>query len=91
MNNGGPVYPLAKRLVWAPDAEITYSSEGITLLDYFAGQALAGWLASFAQDAEHPASAIMLEKHPHAVENIARFSYDLAKAMLDEREKRSAT
>lgn len=51
---------------------------GMTLLDYFAGCALTGWLASYGVEAEHPC-AIGLGA------NIARLSYEMAEEMLKHR------
>lgn len=48
---------------------------GMTLRDYFAGQALAGWLASFGpDDAVKPAGC-------------AEFAYEVADAMLEARKQ----
>jgi hypothetical protein len=61
------------------------------LRDYFAGQALAGWLASFDGGAPHPASVQRYgdrEKAQARCDAIAVFSYRLADAMLRAREKR---
>ena len=56
-------------------------SEGMTLLDYFAGQALTTakttW-SSIVKDGE---------LHPDHYKKMAKISYDIAQAMLDEREK----
>lgn len=51
-----------------------YEGIGLTLLDYFAGQALAGSEANTDCDWDD--------------ESIANFSYNRAEAMLEEREKR---
>jgi hypothetical protein len=55
---GGPAFPT--------NGGVTY--KGMTLLDYFAGQALVGMRGSSNE--------------------VARWSYDQAEAMLKEREKR---
>lgn len=52
---------------------------GMTLRDWFAGQALSGWLASFGPDTAHPAD---MRGREQACANVARFSYVLADAML---------
>ena len=54
--------------------------EGMTLRDYFAAKALAGWLASYGSDSAHPVST------DHA-KTVAAFSYAIADAMLAAREK----
>ncbi len=48
--NGGPAFPAKKPLTMAGG----YDSQGMSLRDWFAGQALAGWLASYG-DRPHPA------------------------------------
>lgn len=65
-NNGGPAFPgcvrnSAKKLTRHP---------GMTLRDYFAGQALAGWLASFPPDCGVKAK------------QCAELAYELADAMI---------
>jgi hypothetical protein len=59
------------------DADGIYlPQEGMTLRDYFAGHAVAGWLASFPHDAEDVDAP-----------SIATFVYEIADAMLKERAK----
>ncbi|EFN8927562.1 hypothetical protein JBO41_17455 [Enterobacter asburiae] len=65
-NNGGPAFP-------------TQGYEGVTLRDYFAAKALAGWLASFPGDDVHPVVSGVAEK-------IAEQAYALADAMIKARE-----
>lgn len=48
---------------------------GMTLRDWFAGQALSGWLASFGPD-----DAVKAEQ-------VAKFSYEIADAMISIREE----
>ena len=66
--DGGPAFPCT-------DAK-GFVSEGMSLRDYFAGQALAGQLG----DPDGEINAIL----------IARWSYAYADAMLAEREKERA-
>jgi hypothetical protein len=66
INNGGPAFP-------TPDPSDNW---GMTLRDWFAGQALAGWLASFA--------GMSVSMKP---ENMALEAYQFADAMLAERVK----
>lgn len=66
-NNGGPAYP-------------TQGYEGLTLRDYFAAKAMQGWLASYPEGIEHPAT----NQHDFI---IAGLSYLMADAMLKAREK----
>lgn len=53
--------------------------QGMDLRDFFAGQALQGWLASFEEGANHPGSA------SDRADSIARLSYVLADAMMKAR------
>ena len=56
----------------------------ITLRDWFAGQALAGWMATYSDTSEHPAT---LESSDTVyAENIAQSSYLIADAMIKARE-----
>jgi hypothetical protein len=70
--------------------------EGMSLRDYFAAKALAGWLASFDGDTPHPAVLLgaddevetKQERARRRCASLAQMSYDLADAMLAERGKR---
>ena len=64
-NDGGPAIPCT-------DAK-GFTSEGMSLRDYFAGQALAGMLADETKQGSRG--------------NYAEDAYDIADAMLAEREK----
>lgn len=66
-NNGGPAYP-------------TQGYEGLTLRDYFAGQAMQGWLASYPESTQHPVDT-------HHEKMVAELSYLMADAMLKAREE----
>ncbi|HBQ5641996.1 TPA: hypothetical protein L7572_002044 [Klebsiella variicola] len=66
-NNGGPAYP-------------TQGYEGLTLRDYFAGQAMQGWLASYQESEQHPVAT-------HRENMVAELSYLMADAMLKAREE----
>ncbi|EKZ6514940.1 TPA: hypothetical protein ACYEM3_000754 [Klebsiella pneumoniae] len=66
-NNGGPAYP-------------TQGYEGLTLRDYFAGQAMQGWLASYPESNQHPVAT-------HHENMVAELSYLMADAMLKAREE----
>lgn len=59
-------------------------SQSLTLRDWFAGQALTGWLASFGPDVPHPSRAA---KGDQIVAEMASEAYILADAMLAERAK----
>lgn len=60
--NGGPAFPAASTIVMA---------DGMTLRDYFAAKAMAGFLASYADAPTY--------------EQLATFAYQCADAMLAER------
>lgn len=67
--NGGPAFPIQN------------GDTGMSLRDYFAAKAIAGWLASFGDDVTHPADSA----DSHCAETIARMSYRMADAMLKAR------
>lgn len=75
--DGGPAYPT---LYIEPEYGSSYG--GMTLRDYFAGQALAGYLASPRNKFTH-----QLDVDPEQLNMgvITRDAYDLADAMLAER------
>ena len=68
-NDGGPAFPSEGEGHGNPQ----YHSPGMTLRDYFAGQALAGFMS---------AKPMMFDP-----EQDAKYFYDLADAMLKAREK----
>ena len=75
-NTGGPAFPHVTRQVY-DNCTQRITDGGMTLRDYFAGQALAGqgtWIPPMKIGEGH-------------IEAKARFAYDLADAMLAEREK----
>lgn len=72
--DGGPAFPRDGH----PDKN-DFPQSGMTLRDYFAGQALAGWLASFGPDHEVPAGP--------STRIVACQMYDLADAMIAAREE----
>jgi len=71
MKDGGGIFPVLDKMDYG--SHFVYKTIGITLRDYFAGQALTGLLADTRRDA--------------APEDFARIVYRLADAMLAEREK----
>lgn len=58
---------------------------GMTLRDWFAGITLQGWMASFGPEAKHPGESSLNDT---GVDEIAKASYQLADAMLRQREKK---
>ncbi len=72
-NNGGPAFPLG-------DADGRVTQEGMTLRDWFAGQALAGHLASQSRD-------IGFYQGSDSFEKMASDAYRTADAMLKQREE----
>ena len=72
-NNGGPAFPCDR--IPTPTGGRVITSDGMTLRDYFAAKAMQGM---FASDTE--GSVIETKKK-------AQFAYEMADAMLAEREK----
>ena len=74
MNDGGPAFPFWRSWENERKGYIEYEgSDGMTLRDYFAGQALAGICASVPGNHHVPANA-------------AREAYEFADAMLRARQ-----
>jgi hypothetical protein len=71
-NTGGPAFPIQGQPFTLGDTEYMPTDPGMTLRDWFAGQALAGLLSTTG---DGPA------------ERYAKASYEVADAMLAEREK----
>ncbi len=73
--HGGPAFP---RSAFDTNGCHNEAQEGMFLIDYFAGQALTGYLAIFADPGEIvPPSDVA-----------AKAAYDFAQAMIAERAKR---
>jgi hypothetical protein len=72
INDGGPAFPVADTTHW--DGQIQYGSNGMTLRDYFAGQALAGFCA-------------VPDRYNWLCDDAA-FAYKIADAMLAARERK---
>jgi len=92
INDGGPAFPHPEEGYWEDPKTCnnwkTYT--GMTLRDYFAGQALAGSLASQTPDSYWAFAALPEEITNDIAKNgIARLSYDLADAMIKAREVKS--
>lgn len=74
--NGGPAFPLENPRQ-LEDGALFKQFPGMSLRDWFAGQALAGFIACHAADADAAPSA----------SGAARAAYQYADAMLAERSK----
>lgn len=69
IDDGGPAYPVTEENTGRS------ASPGMTLRDHFAAAAMQGWLATYGEDAWHPASN-------EYGEYVAQMSYAMADAML---------
>lgn len=106
MSDGGPAFPgleytpgqgNAKFDGVLPNGETAWSihAPGMTLLDYMAGQALAGMLAADGNDPRWTGKDTSPEYQPGGGKwldpsGVAAQSYDIADAMLAERARRYA-
>jgi hypothetical protein len=80
--DGGPAFPRPignNGLTNHEEHEASAEEPGMSLRDYFAGQALAGWLATYGSQEMHPSS------QAGQAEGLAAASYGMADAMLRER------
>lgn len=73
INHGGPAFPAQPIYKFPNGAIISLNQGGMTLRDYFAGQALTGYISVEEFSTEHPAK-------------LATWSYEQADAMLAARE-----
>jgi hypothetical protein len=72
IKDGGPAFPLTGTQ-WNPDRdayEVSSVSDGMTLRDYFAAKAMDACVSAVPHDSAFD------------VDNVARFSYTMADAML---------
>lgn len=89
INDGGPAFPA--QLAFSPDgaahiaSEYYASGEGMSLRDWFAGQALAGWCAASPLVRKEPLNMTV----GHA-ESIATGCYRYADAMLKARNQKGS-
>ena len=84
-DNGGPAFPVLKRLDSPSHEYMADSTEGISIRDYFAAKALQGLCANPAVFAPNGRSGW---GHVNATENqLAVYCLDLADVMLAERNK----
>lgn len=82
-NNGGQAFPSGDAVELA-DGSRFGGYPGMTIRDYFAGQALAGLMDSFTRDIEagRPTSKLAAD-----IPGFAGLSYAFADAMIAERDK----
>ena len=78
-NTGGPAYPTISNVENKQD---WITEEGMTLRDYFAGQAL-----TLVWDAMDKGYSGFIDKDDVSSDEIARGAYQLADAMIKERNK----
>lgn len=82
LKNGGRAFPCDSIVERDDNGHMhgkEISSGGMTLRDYFAAKAMAGWLASYPESCTHPIVA-------GNADEVAKHSYMLADAMLKARE-----
>ncbi len=86
--SGGPAFPL--ELAFDPRPG-TMQCAGMTILDYFAAQALLGLLARHSSDTpDENVAAFSPERHVNerpGQEKMARQAYQIAACMIDAREE----
>ena len=87
-NDGGPAFPFAWPQHLPPREDGVVGADGMTLRDYFAGQAMAGFFAHpdvfapYAGKGEKPE-----DRAARMVDSIAVTAYSVADAMLAERDR----
>ncbi len=74
-DNSEPAFPCTGEVIAFKQGEPCF---GMSMRDYFAAQALAGWLSSFGEDMPHPAD----QNREHAT---AEQAYKMADAMIEAR------
>ncbi len=74
-DDGGPAFPATQK----QNAGRFCAAPGMTMRDYFASDAMKGWLSSFGEHDGHPADT------PGGAARCARLSYAMADAMIAER------
>ena len=86
IKDGGPAFPASP--TYGPNGDLyrpaDIGCEGMTLRDWFAGQALSGSLASQTAESHWAFQALPngIGNDTGALTGIARLSYDLADAMI---------
>ncbi len=77
-DNGGPAFPGTEHTFYDGVPQVGADHQGMSLRDWFAGQALAGLIANPNRDAT---------RGKKGVEPIAQYAYEYADAMLEARKK----
>jgi hypothetical protein len=80
-DTGGSAFPVAHQILDANHEHFKSGCKGMTLRDYFAAKAISGLI-----DAEYN-HGIFKHMCPSAMTTIASHAYELADAMLNERQK----
>lgn len=86
VDNGGPAFPVPPDQLFeiGDRSQWLSANPGMSLRDWFAGQALQGWLASYPESGFHPVKSGNLDE-------VASEAYAMADAMLRARSKKGAT
>ena len=88
MNDGGPAFPRPCSDAVGHSEMWNDSEKGMSLRDYFAGQALKGWLSNSETVQALEIVASRTSRTPAALS--AQAVYGIADAMLAEREKKAS-
>lgn len=87
-NDGGPAFPVTASTGDPRDG--VYCRDGMSLRDWFAGQALAGYARSLLTQYASDVLCKLNERHGVSTsDTIATMAYELSDAMLAERNKTS--
>lgn len=81
-HDGGPAFPQRTEGDWS-----VQQFEGLSMRDYFAGQALAGLLSSLGDKMLGHQAALEYGRHSTSPPNAAFHAYQFADAMLEAREQ----
>jgi hypothetical protein len=73
-DDGGPAFPMRGQVL--ANCNVIFPEYGMSLRDYFAGQALAGWLASWPSDSDGETIKTA---------GVAALSYEIADSMIAEK------
>ena len=88
-DDGGPAFPLQEQLQSGPNggAWLSPGQPGLSLRDYFAGQALAGLMPPYGLSPDGVRDLVGVVADPDLFDVFARHAYSMADAMLAERAK----